>query len=165
MTYDQLQTLVGLLGIDGSLVCAVRGHLFDGQPHKEAAHARGIDPALLRRAIDQLTEAEFRIRSAFVCHTPGCWEIIVGHGDHHRAPGRIALAVGDEVRLVCMRVSVMVPVKVTQRPDSPHGYYRGVVLGMEHSSMRYHRGDGVMFSDDQAVLSAGSRKPRRPIPV
>jgi len=59
----------------------------------------------------------------------------------------------------------MVPVRVTAIPETPQGYYRGVILDIENTSMRYQPGDGVMFSDDQAVLHAGVRLPRRPMPV
>lgn len=139
--------------------------LIDGQSQPDVTLHSGINADRLGLTINRIIDAELRIRSAFVCHTPGCWEVVVGHGDHHRAPGNITLAVGDEVRLVCARVCLMVPVRVIQLPDSPQGYYRGVVLQVEHSSTRYRRGDGVMFSDDQAVLPGGARRPRRPIPI
>lgn len=77
----------------------------------------------------------------------------------------IVLAIGDEIRLLCARVGVMVRVRVTQLPESTTGYYKGVIEDVERSSARFHPGDGVMFSDDQAVLTRGARRPRRPIPL
>lgn len=165
MTHEELQTLASLLRIDQRVLTAASLVLVEGQQVADAARAHGADAALLQQAIASIVDAELQVRATFVCHSPGCWEVVVGHNDSHRAPGLISLDIDDEVRLICARVGVMVPVRVTRLPGTPRGYYRGVVLDLEHSSMRYRRGDGVMFSDDQAVLPAGSRRSRRPIPV
>lgn len=165
MTLDEFQTIRALIGIDEAMADAARRVLVLDQPHAEVLRNCGADPSVLQNTLDRIRDAELRIRSTFVCHTPGSWEIVVGHHDHHRAPGLVSLNVGDEVRLVCAKVCVMVPVQVTRLPNTPHGYYRGMVLAMEHTSMRYRRGDGVMFSDDQAVLPSGIRRARKPLPV
>lgn len=165
MTHNELFTICSLLNIDDQLAQAAVAVMIDGRPQSDTARRGRIPTDLLQCTIDRILDAELRIRGAFVCHTPGCWEVVVGHNDHHRAPGAVTLETADEVRLVCARVCVMVPVRVTQLPESPQGYYRGIVLEMERSSMRYRRGDGVMFSDDQVILPAGIRRPRKPIPV
>lgn len=165
MTADQIQTLIYLLGVDRSTSMAAQAVLIDQVTPAEAARHYGIAPSVLDKAIAHILDAELRVRAAFICHTPSCWEIAVGHHDTHRAPGMIVMTIGDEIRLLCAQVGVMVRVRVTELPEKANGYYRGVILGLERSSVRFQTGDGVMFSDDQAVLPSGVRRPRRPIPL
>ena len=165
MTLDQIQTVADLLGIDGPTRSAAQTVLTEQTRLQEAALKHGIELAELEKAVRCLADAERQIRAAFICHLPTCWEIVVGHHDTHRAPGMIVLAIGDEIRLLCAQVGVMVRVRVTQLPGNAGGYYKGVIENLEHSSARFHPGDGVMFSDDQAILARGARRPRRPIPL
>lgn len=165
MTLDQIQTVADLLSIDGPTSSAAQAILTEQATLQEAASAHGIKIEALEKALSRLADAERRIRAAFICHLPACWEIVVGHHDTHRAPGMIVLAMGDEIRLLCAQVGVMVRVRVTQLPGSVTGYYKGLIQDLERSSARFHPGDGVMFSDDQVILTRGARRPRRPIPL
>lgn len=161
MTHDEFQVLADLLGIEGPLAAAAhRVHVDqDKTVFEEYEDVNG-----LHELVERIAQAERRVRRTFVIHQPSCWQVVVGHHDHHRAPGKIKLKVGEKVRLVCSRVNVMVAVTVTDEPPSPHGYYKGVVHDLPATAMRYRRGDGVLFADDQAVLPSTVRKPRRPIP-
>lgn len=165
MTIEQIQTLAHLLGIDSPISGAAQSVLIDKLGVNEAARLHKVEPSALKSAITQIVDAELGVRAAFICHSPSCWEIVVGHHDAHRAPGMIVMAIGDEIRLLCAQVGVMVRIRVTEVPKTAHGYYKGRVLDLEQSSVRYSRGDSVMFSDDQAVLPSGVRRPRRPIPL
>jgi hypothetical protein len=165
MTQHQLIVLVELLGIETALLPAISDILVSGAAVNGVALQHGCDPTALQQAVERVTEGELRIRGAFVCHSPSCWEVVVGHHDHHRAPGKLQLKPGGTVRLICARVHVMLPVQVLEPPPTLRGYYQGVVLNVPHTSMKYRRGDGVMFSEDQAVMAAATRAPRRPIPI
>lgn len=165
MTIEQIRAVAYLLGIDQQSTSAAEDVLIDSMTINEAAHLHSVPTSRLESTISRIIEAEQRVREAFIFHGPACWEIVVGHRDTHRAPGKIALKIGDEIRLLCARVGVLVRIRVTALPEKTSGYYKGVVLDLDKSSARYRKGDSVMFSDDQAVLPKGVRRPRRPIPL
>ncbi|MGO3869110.1 MAG: hypothetical protein ACTJH7_03440 [Alcaligenes sp.] len=165
MTLEQLQAVAYLLGIEPQTSQAAEDVLINHMTVDKAAHDHLLSAPSLETAISRIIEAEQQVRAAFICHAPACWEVVVGHHDTHRAPGMIVINIGDEVRLLCARVGVLVRIRVTALPEKTNGYYRGVVLELEETSVRYKKGDGAMFSDDQAVLPKGVRRPRRPIPL
>lgn len=165
MTSDQLNTLCFLLNIEGVSAQAAHYALVKNQPLKTCAAQYQIPIAQLEELIQSLQTAELRIRSTFICHMPRQWEVVVGHHDMHRAPGMLTFEVDETVRLVCARVGVMIPVRITHIPDTVGDYYKGVILDVERSSMSYAPGDSALFSEDQIVTSAGVRRPRKPLPI
>lgn len=154
MTHDELQVLVDLLRIEARLLPALTRALVDAAP-------ADLDEDTAQ-AMAAVRAAEARIRATFICHHYTEWEIVVGHRDYHRAPGMVQLAVGDRVRLISTRTHLMVPVEVTHLPVTPRDNYRGIIVEMEQTSMRYRIGDGVMFGEDQVVLGGAARRLRRP---
>lgn len=151
MTRDELHVLADLLRIDERLRPALSRILVD---------QAGPDPQDddLAPAVATLRAAEARIRAVFVCHRYSEWEVVVGHHDYHRAPGKVHLAVGERVRLICSRTDMMVPIEVTHLPATLRDYYRGVIVAGDLPSTRYRAGDGVMFGIEQAVLSSKRRR-------
>lgn len=142
MTEQQFTVLAGLLGLSESDRAAARYVILDGG----AGAAAGI--------VERLKEADSRIRGAYVIHGPMEFRIVVGHRDVHRMPGALKLEVGDLVRLTAHATERWVPVRVTALPDSPPGYYSGVILEQMVSGSRYQAGNGVRFSEDQVMMDA-----------
>jgi hypothetical protein len=160
MTRDELQVLIDLLGVDERLRPALSRILVD---RADAAPTQ-LDGDLAR-VVAAVRAAEARVRATFVCHRYSEWEVVVGHHDYHRAPGKVRLAVGERVRLICSRTDLLVPVEVTHLPATPRDYHRGIIVAGDLPGARYRAGDGVMFGVEQAVLSSERRRYVRRQPV
>lgn len=76
---------------------------------------------------NRIRQADATIRAAYVVHSPMEFRITVGHRDTHRMPGSLKLKIGDTVRLVGQSTERWIPVRVTALPDSPAGYYGGII--------------------------------------
>jgi len=160
MTRDELQALIELLRVDERLRPALSRLLV--APADTAPAPRDDD---LAQAVAALRAAEARIRATFVCHRYSEWEVVVGHHDYHRAPGKVRLAVGERVRLICSRTELLVPVEVTHLPATPRDYHHGIIVAGDLPCARYRAGDGVMFGVEQAELSSERRRYVRRQPV
>jgi hypothetical protein len=157
LTPEELQVLAELLRLDPRLLPALTRLLVD-----QASTGPDDPDDAVERAVTAVRAAEARVRATFICHSFREWEIVVGHRDHHRAPGMVLLEVGDHVRLISARTYLMVPVQVTHLPETSRNYYRGIIVDLEATSMQYRPGDGVKFGEDQVVLGDESRRLRRP---
>jgi len=154
MTEQQFTVLAGLLGLP--------------EPDRAAAHEVVFESAegsvVAAGIVARLREADATIRGAYVVHGPMEFRIVVGHRDTHRMPGSIELEVGDIVRLTAQSTERWIPVRVTALPDSPIGYYSGVITEQLVKDSRYQVGNGVRFSEDQVMIEvprACSRMRRR----
>ncbi len=167
MLNDEFRLIADLLGLDRPTAQAARDVAVLGAKIADAARAHDCQASELRRTVERVRDTELRIRRTFICHPQSEWEVVVGHNDHHRAPGMVHLALGESVHLISSRVYLMIPVEVTQLPESPGKPYKGVIMNMDYSSMRYRSGDGVAFDVEQAVIRTDPRrrKPQRPKPI
>jgi len=88
LTHDQFHVLAHFLNAEPAIAAAAYNVLVQRQPLASVADLHNVEASSLQLATQQFIDAALRIRGAFICHTPGCWEVVVGHHDHHRAPGR-----------------------------------------------------------------------------
>lgn len=144
MTEHQFTVLADLLGLS--------------EPDRAAAHRVIIEgkagAAEAAQIAETLRKADSAIRAAYVIHSPMEFRITVGHHDTHRAPGSLKLNVGDVVRLIAQSTERWIPVRVTALPDSPAGYYGGVITAQLVKASKFQVGNGVRFSEDQVMLEA-----------
>lgn len=108
--------------------------------------------AIATQHANSMRNADAAIRAAYVLHSPMEFRIMVSHGDAHRMPGSLKLAVGDTVRLVAHSTERWIPVRVTALPDSPASYYQGVITKQLAKNSKFQTGNGVRFSEDQVAL-------------
>lgn len=151
MTEHQFNTLVDLLGITGSDRAAAHHAIFNDETPDIAA----------ANIVDEIRRADAMIRGAYVLHGPMEFRITVGHRDTHRAPGTLQLNIGDIVRLVAQSTERWIPARVTALPDSPAGYYTGVITEQVVKTSRFQVGNGVRFSEDQVMIEAPRASSRR----
>lgn len=144
MTEQQFTVLAGLLDLSEPDRAAAHDVIFESSTGSVVA--AGI--------ADRLRGADAAIRGAYVVHGPMEFRIVVGHRDTHRAPGAIMLKVGDIVRLTAQSTERWIPVRVTALPDSPAGYYSGVIVEQLVTGSQYQVGNGVRFSEDQVMVEA-----------
>lgn len=142
MTEHQFSVLADLLRLSGPDRTATHRVIFND--------AKG--DAVAMQFATALRGADAAIRAAYVIHGPMEFRITVGHRDTHRAPGSLKLNIGDIVRLVAQSTERWIPVRVTALPDSPAGYYSGVVIDQLVTASRFQVGNGVRFSEDQVMV-------------
>lgn len=141
MTEIQFTALADLLRLSEPDRAAARRVLFENQNDDTAA----------MHIAETLRRADKTVRAAYVVHSPMEFRITVGHRDTHRAPGTLQLNIGDTVRLVAQSTERWIPVRVTALPDSPAGYYSGVITEQLVKTSKYQIGNGVRFSEDQVM--------------
>lgn len=151
MTEHQFTVLVSLLGLSEADQAAARRVIFDNDEGDSVA----------KELVERLRQADAAIRGAYVLHGPMEFRITVGHRDTHRAPGTLILAVGDVVRLVAQSTERWIPVRVTALPDSPAGYFSGVITEQLVPNSKFQAGNGVRFSEDQVMVEAPRAASRR----
>lgn len=151
MTEHQLNVLADLLGLSDSERSDAHGCIFRGEQ----------GDAVAQQLADKLLKMDAAIRGAYVLHGPMEFRVTVGHRDTHRPPGTLTLKVGDTVRLVAQSTERWIPVRVTALPDSPAGYYSGVVTEQLVAASRFQVGNGVKFSEDQVMVEAPRATSRR----
>lgn len=151
MTEHQFSILADLLGVSGTDRAAAHRLIFSGEG----------DDTGIKQIVDTLRQADATIRAAYVVHSPMDFRITVGHRDTHRAPGSLKLKAGDMVRLIAQSTERWIPVRITALPDSPAGYYRGVITEQLVKSSKFEVGNGVRFSEDQVVIEAPRAASRR----
>ena len=154
MNEQQFIVLADLLGLTSPDRAAMHSVIFGGKDSMPATAA----------IFDQLRQADAAIRSAYVVHGPMEFRITVGHRDTHRAPGTLALNMGDVVQLVAHSTEGCIPVRVTDLPKSSADYYSGVITAQPVKASLYQVGNGVKFSEDQVMIeeprAASRRRPR-----
>ena len=143
MTDQQFNVLADLLNISISDREATRRVIFHGESN---------DVPATQSAANRIRQADAAIRAAYVVHGPMEFRITVGHRDTHRMPGTLNLSIGDMVRLVAQSTERWIPVRITALPDSPAGYYGGVITEQLVKTSKFQVGSGVKFSEDQIML-------------
>lgn len=151
MTPHQFFVLADLLGLLSSERDAAHAVIFDDKELTTAATA----------IAERLREADAAIRCAYVIHGPMEFRITVGHRDTHRAPGAVALGIGDTIHLAAHSTEHSISVRVTALPATPVDYYSGVIVEQPVKASRYEIGNGVRFSEDQVVTEAPRAALRR----
>lgn len=144
MTEQQFTVLAELLDLSEPDRAAAQDVIFEGTVGSVVATA----------IADRLKEVDAAIRATYVVHGPMEFRIVVGHRDTHRMPGALNLQVGDVVRLTAQSTERWIPVRVTALPDSPVGYYSGVIIEQLVTGSQYQVGNGVRFSEDQVIITA-----------
>lgn len=142
MTEHQFSVLADLLGLSDPDRAAVRRIVVEGTAGDTVAAQNA----------NTLRKADAAIRAAYVVHSPMEFRVMVSHGDTHRMPGSLKLAVGDIVRLVAHSTERWIPVRVTALPDSSTGYHQGVITKQLAKNSKFQAGNGVRFSEDQVAL-------------
>ncbi|MCD0501875.1 alpha/beta hydrolase [Bordetella petrii] len=162
MTAYQFDLIARLLGIAAPTRAAARAVLIDNQAPAAAARLQGCAERELEAAVEQMQALELEIRGAFVLHGPTEFRVTVGHADSHRMPGAAAPAVGQVVRLVAHSTERWIPVRVLAAPDTPGGYYEGVIVEQLVKASRFQAGDRARFGEDQVMHPDSSARPGIP---
>lgn len=149
MTPSQLLTLATLLKLETNWVPLLSRVLIDRQEPLQVIQESGCNEVQLRHYLEQLHQADQRIRAAYVVHAPTEFRIMVGHHSQGRMPGALKLEVGQTVRLVAHSTERWIPVQITSLPVNRHDYYRGVILEQLAPHSLFQAGNGAMFSEDQ----------------
>ena len=97
-----------------------------------------------------------RIKEAYVIHRPTAFRVVVSHDDLDRFPGALHLKPDMQVQLVSYTSERYISVRVTQLPQSPKGYVRGVITEQLVANSVFQVGDSVYFSEDQVHALLGS---------
>lgn len=151
MNKQQFDVLADILGLSATNKDAVHRVMFDGED----------GDAVATSDVERMHRADAAIRAAYVVHSPMEFRVTVGHRDTHRMPGTLQLSVGDIVRLVGHSTERWIPVRVTALPDSPAGYYHGVIVEQLVKTSKFQAGNGVRFSEDQVMTEAPRASSRR----
>ena len=114
--------------------------------------------------VEQIRATDAAIRGAYVIHGPMDFRITVGHRDFHRAPGALAIRVGDTVRLIAQSTERWIPVRVTSLPKTAADYFSGVITEQLVPASRFQVGNAVRFSEDQVYVEEPRASRRQAIP-